>query len=50
MINIIKFTEAVHKLYPTVTTIRGDVAYDKDDNVVEYDRAKVEAEAAKEIK
>jgi hypothetical protein len=37
----------VFKLYPQVVTIRGDVAYDADDNVVEYDPALVDAEIAK---
>ena len=36
--------EAIFKLNPSVVTIRGDVAYDKDENVVEYDKAAVEAE------
>ena len=30
--------EAILKLNPTIVTIRGDVAYDANDNVVEYDR------------
>jgi hypothetical protein len=34
--------EAIYKLNPTVVTIRGDVAYDANDNVVEYDRAAAE--------
>jgi len=29
--------EAIHKLNPTITHIVGDVAYDADNNVVEYD-------------
>jgi hypothetical protein len=37
----------VFKLYPQVVTIRGDVAYDAQDNVVEYDAALVDAEIAK---
>ena len=37
----------IHKLYPQIVTIRGDVAYDADDNVVEYDAALVDAEIAK---
>jgi len=37
--------EAIYKLNPSVVTIRGDVAYDKDENVVEYDKAAVEAYA-----
>jgi hypothetical protein len=35
---MILFIEAVYKLNPTVVTIRGDVAYDKDENIVEYDK------------
>jgi hypothetical protein len=41
---------AILKLYPQVTTIRGDVAYDKDENIVEYDLALVQAEEALEVK
>ncbi len=37
----------IYKLYPQVVTIRGDVAYDAQDNVVEYDTALVDAEIAK---
>ena len=45
--------EAIYALYPNVIGIAGDVAHDKDYNVVEYDRAAVDAkgielEAAKE--
>jgi hypothetical protein len=29
---------AIFKLNPTVVTIRGDIAYDKDDNEVAYDK------------
>ena len=32
------------KLNPNVVTVRGNVAYDKDDNEVTYDNAAVEAE------
>jgi len=39
--------KAIFKLYPQIVTIRGDVAYDADDNVVEYDAALVDAEIAK---
>ena len=35
--------EAIYALNPTVVTIRGDVAYDAADNVVEYDRPAAEA-------
>jgi hypothetical protein len=37
----------IYKLYPQIVTIRGDVAYDVNDNVVEYDPAVVDAEIAK---
>ena len=36
----------IFALYPTVATIRGDIAYDADNNVVEYDKAAVTAHAA----
>lgn len=35
--------QAILALNPSVVTIRGDVAYDANDNVVEYDKAAVEA-------
>jgi hypothetical protein len=38
--------ESVYALNPTVVTIRGDIAYDAQDNVVEYDKAAVIAHAA----
>ena len=41
---------SIFKLYPQVTVIRGDVAYDKDENIVEYDLALVQAEEALESK
>ena len=34
---------AIFKLYPQVTIIRGDIAYDKDENIVEYNEATVQA-------
>jgi hypothetical protein len=34
---------AIYKLYPNVTVIRGDVAYDKDNNEVTYDNNAVDA-------
>ena len=40
-------TQAIFELYPSVVTIRGDVAYDANEQVVEYDQALVEAEVAK---
>ena len=42
--------QSIFKLYPQVITIRGDVAYDKDENIVEYDLALVQAEEALEVK
>jgi hypothetical protein len=41
-------TQAIFQLYPTVVTIRGDVAYDANDNEVSYDLAAVDAQAAKD--
>ena len=35
--------EAIYKLNPSVVTIRDDVAYDAEENVVEYDLAAAEA-------
>ena len=35
--------EAIYKLNPSVVTIRGDVAYDANENIVEYDMAAVQA-------
>jgi len=37
------FAIAIHKLNPSVVTIRGDVAYDADGNEVAYDQAAVQA-------
>ncbi len=39
---------AIYKLYPNVVTIRGDVAYDKDEQEVAYDNNAVEALMASE--
>lgn len=39
---------AISKLYPNVTVIRGDIAYDKDGNEVTYDNNAVEALVASE--
>ena len=36
--------ETIYKLYPNVVTIRGDIAYDKDGNIVKYDNELVEKE------
>jgi len=35
--------EAIYKLNPTAVSIRGDVAYDKDENIVEYNEVTVQA-------
>jgi hypothetical protein len=35
--------EAIYKTHSTVVSIRGDVAYDKDENIVEYNEATVQA-------
>ena len=35
--------EAIYKLNPSVVTIRGDVAYDADEQVVSYDLSAAEA-------
>jgi len=39
---------AIIKLYPNVIVIRGDIAYDQDENIVEYDKNAVEALVASE--
>ena len=39
---------AIYKLYPSVVTIRGNVAYDKDEQEVTYDNNAVEALVASE--
>lgn len=36
--------EAIRKLYPNVITIRGDVAYDKDENEITYDENAIQIE------
>jgi len=40
---MIHIHEAIYALNPSVITISGDVAYDKDKNIVEYDLAAAEA-------
>ena len=40
--------DAIFKLYPNIVTIRGDVAYDKDEQEVTYDNNAVEALVASE--
>ena len=46
--------KAIYKLYPQVTVIRGDVAYDNDNNEVAYDesavQAKIDSEAYKDAR
>jgi len=46
--------EYIIKLYPSVAIVRDDVAYDKEENIVEYDNAAVDAliasEAYKELR
>jgi hypothetical protein len=39
--------DLIFKLYPQVITVRGNVAYDEQDNVVEYDPTLIDAEIAK---
>ena len=39
---------SIFKLYPSVTVMRGDVAYDKDNQEVTYDKVAVEALVASE--
>jgi hypothetical protein len=39
-------TSSIYKLYPNVVRTIGDIAYDAQDNVVEYDLAAVTAHAA----
>ena len=40
--------KSLQELYPQVTYIYGDIAYDKDGNVVEYDNNAVDALVASE--
>ena len=40
---------AISKLYPNVALIRGDEAFDKDNNKINYDNAAVEALVASEV-
>jgi hypothetical protein len=35
--------KAIRALYPSVVTVRGDIAYDKDENIIDYDLARVNA-------
>jgi roadblock/LC7 domain-containing protein len=43
---MISIHEAIYAFNSTITHIRGNVAYDKDENIVEYDIAQVEAKLA----
>jgi ribosome-interacting GTPase 1 len=45
---MISLQQAIYKLNPTVVTIRGDIAYDKNDNIVEYNKTAVETLIASE--
>lgn len=36
--------KSIYKLYPQVVTIRNNIAYDKDDNIVDYDLDLIQAE------
>ena len=40
--------QAIYKLYPNVTHIRGDIAYDKDRQEVTYDNASIDLLIASE--
>ena len=40
--------EAIYKLYPNVIRTVGDIAYDKDENIVEYNNNAVETLIASE--
>ena len=44
----IQQSEAIYQLYPTVVTIRGDVAYDANNNEVSYNIVLVDEQAAKD--
>jgi hypothetical protein len=35
--------EAIHATHPNIVVIRGDVAYDKDENIVEYNESIVQS-------
>jgi F0F1-type ATP synthase epsilon subunit len=43
---MISLHKAIYALNPSVVTIRGDVAYDKDEQEVAYDKAAAEAKLA----
>jgi hypothetical protein len=40
---------AIYKLYPNIVTIRGNVAYDKDEKEVTYDNNAIDALVASEV-
>jgi hypothetical protein len=40
---MITLHDAIYALNPAITVIRGDVAYDKDENEVSYDKAQAQA-------
>jgi len=40
---MITLHDAIYSLNPTIVTIRGDVAYDKDEKEVSYDKSAAEA-------
>lgn len=46
---MIDLDAAIYSLYPNIVTIRGGVAYDKDENEVAYDLNKVTTQAKKDI-
>ena len=41
------YINALYKLYPQIVRTSDEVAFDAEDNIVEYDKSAVEAEAAK---
>jgi DeoR/GlpR family transcriptional regulator of sugar metabolism len=43
---MITLNDAIYVLNPSVVTIRGDVAYDADENIIEYDMAQAETKLA----
>jgi len=43
---MITLHDAIFALNPSIVTIRGDIAYDADENIVEYDMAQAEAKLA----
>lgn len=48
MISSLLLHKAIRLLNPSIVTIDGDIAYDIDGNIVEYDKVAAEAEAAKD--